>query len=321
MNSERLLHVDEAVDIRSKTEVVVDSSASPSGRVMREPISFSVDGSRVVGMLDSPPLGVCRQTTGVVMLNSDDGCRLGPHRLWIRLAERLCREGYPCLRFDYRGCGDSEGPEGSPPGHIGLMDALAAEHILRERTGTHHSVLVGICYGAEIGLLAARCCPTVCGVVACSVGRYVTTAGYKRALQHGSHYLWAYARKLLQRQTWSKLVRGQVNGRFILGGLADRLNFRHHQKQQDGACMAEVLAGDHHRNVPALFIYGSADPLARQEKPGYQHEAAEQNLNRIFMNVDGADHNFSSLVWSEQVICAALAFIHDVACRLSLIHI
>jgi len=34
---------------------------------------------------------------------------VGSHRQFVQLARRLAKQGYPTLRFDYRGMGDSEG--------------------------------------------------------------------------------------------------------------------------------------------------------------------------------------------------------------------
>jgi len=279
--------------------------------VRREVVAFEVESSRLWAAIDWPSAGVDLQPVGVVMCNSDDGCRLGPHRLWVRLAERLCAKGFVCCRFDYRGCGDSEGPEGPPPGDVGLRDVLAAERFLRQYAGIAATVLVGICYGAEVALLAGRCCQSVRGVVACSAGRYVTTEGYSRVVRHARAYLSGYARKMGQPATWRKLFKGRVAVRTILGGLGAVLSPSAHQRDRTGAAGAEaIVCGCHHR-PPSLFIYGSADPLHERYAHGYRLEADEQGLKRSFLCVEGADHNFSRLVWSEQVIRAIETFVEN----------
>jgi len=275
----------------------------------REVIRFEVQGSRLWGTLDLPPAGRGIRPIGVVMLNSDDGCRLGPHRLWVRLAAHLCAKGFACLRFDYRGCGDSEGPEGPPPGDVGLTDALAAERVIRRRVGVTATVLVGICYGAEIALLAGRCRETVRGVVACSAGRYVVAAGYGRALRNAHGYVARYVRKLRQGSTWRKLVRGHVDVHTILRGLWSNVSPATWRRDYFGAAGATAIARHHHHRVPSLFIYGSADPLYVRCAPGYRREAIEQELQRTFICIEGADHNFSRAAWSQQVISAVEGFV------------
>lgn len=271
----------------------------------REPVWFEVAGSRLHGMLDLPRASCTASDIGVLMLNSDDGCRLGPHNLWVRLAGRLTEAGYPCLRFDYRGCGDSEGPEGSPPGVVGLTDAIAAERVLRSRTGVRGVVLIGICYGAEIALLASRCLPTVVGVAACSTGRYVTGAGYGAAVGHAAQYTRGYLRKLRSADTWHRLLAGRIHLGFILEGLLQRLSWTCWQCDRSGAAAAEKLAGHSRRRVRELFIYGGGDPLVRRYMAGYADEARRDGIDRRFRVIPGADHNYSAMVWSGEVIEAA----------------
>lgn len=284
--------------------------------VSRHPIAFEVEGCRLHGMLDMPPAGLEHGSIGAVMLNSDDGCRLGPHGLWVRLARRLCAEGYPCLRFDYRGCGDSEGPEGSPPGDVGLADAVAAEGFLRERTGVESTVLVGICYGAEIGLLASRCIDSVIGVVTCSAARYVTASGYAKAVEDASDYARSYVGKLFRADTWRKLARGQVHLRLILGHLLGILSPAGRRRDRTGAMAADAIASRGNRCVPSLFIYGGADPQMRKYMRGYREEAADSGGERSFCVIPGSDHNFASVDWSQKVIQETVEFTHKL-CRSS----
>jgi pimeloyl-ACP methyl ester carboxylesterase len=263
-------------------------------------------------MFDLPGQGH-RHDLGVVMLNSDDGCRLGPNRLWVHLAQRLAEAGYPCLRFDYRGCGDSEGPEGPATADLALADAIAAERHLRERVCVPATVLVGICYGAEIGLLASQCTRSVAGVVACSAGRYVTTDGYSRSISDACGYLASYKAKLLSWQSWRKLLRGQVHGRLILSGLWRRLSPANRRRDRDGtAAAAERLATDAARNVPpSLFIYGAADQLTAKYMPGYHEEARSLGVDRRFHVIADANHNYSSVDWSGEVIRQVHGFVEE----------
>lgn len=276
---------------------------------LRRAAYFEVAGCRLHGMLDLPPAEAVPRSVGIVMLHSDDGCRLGPHGLWVRLAERLRGEGFPCLRFDYRGCGDSEGPEGPPTGDAGVTDTLAAETFVRQQTGVMKTLLIGICFGAEVALLASRCLPTTIGVVACSTGRYISTAGSSKTLEYVTDYARSYARKLLMTASWRKLVRGQVSGRAILDGFVDRLRPAARRRDRAAAVRAQHLVAGNDHCSPSLFIYGSRDPLAARYMPGYQEEAAVGGFRRSFCTIQGADHNFSSLRWSQELIDASMDFV------------
>lgn len=75
------------------------------------------------------------------------------HRAFKLLAERLAEAGFPALRFDYRGCGDS----GMDAADVGLgewgEDARAAAEMCRARSGRRKVVALGLRLGATLALL------------------------------------------------------------------------------------------------------------------------------------------------------------------------
>jgi pimeloyl-ACP methyl ester carboxylesterase len=276
--------------------------------VCRRPVQFTVDDACLWGMLDEPLPDLPRRSTGVLLLNSDDGCRLGPNRLWIHLTRRLCGEGYPCLRFDYRGCGDSDPftppgePEVSPPGDIGLADAIAAERVLREQTGVERVILVGICYGAEIALLAGARVPSVCGIVACSTGTYVSPDTVGDAVRHAKGFAKTYGRKLFKKETWSRLVRGEIHSGLILKSAWQIVSPARILRDRSGAKRAREAAPTRHTHPPILFTYGSADPLTARCLPHYRRLAEENGWTHDFRIIEHADHNYSSCAWAQELI-------------------
>mgnify|MGYP001150328099 CR=1 FL=1 len=112
----------------------------------------------------------------------------------------------------------------------------------------------------------------------------------------------------LRRHPFSPIFEGV---RTILGGLGAVLSPSAHQRDRAGAAGAEAIVYGHHRRPPSLFIYGSADPLHERYAHGYRRETDERRLNRSFLCIEGADHNFSRLAWSEQVIRAIEAFVEN----------
>jgi len=120
----------------------------------KTPIQFGDPVSPLFGWYH-PPTGV-RRTGGIVVCNpiGDDLCRA--HRPLRHLAERLARAGFPVLRFDYRGTGDSAGDE-SEPGRVPgwLTDISLAVEELRARSGTARVSLVGLRAGATLAAVAA----------------------------------------------------------------------------------------------------------------------------------------------------------------------
>jgi pimeloyl-ACP methyl ester carboxylesterase len=77
------------------------------------------------------------------------------HRALRQLATRLCDAGFPVLRFDYYGCGDSSGSsdEGGIPQW--QEDTLTAVSEVRRRTGLAQVCLLGLRLGGTLAMMAA----------------------------------------------------------------------------------------------------------------------------------------------------------------------
>ena len=83
----------------------MNSSARPSVT----PITFdNLDGLRLFGILHQP--AVPREGAETILILSPGvKMRVAPHGLYNKLAARFVAMGYPVLRFDFHGLGDSEG--------------------------------------------------------------------------------------------------------------------------------------------------------------------------------------------------------------------
>jgi exosortase A-associated hydrolase 1 len=75
--------------------------------VSRRPILFDCEGSRLVGSLDE-----ASGTSGLLIVSGGNEVRAGAWNGQALLAARIAAAGHPVFRFDRRGVGDSEGPNG-----------------------------------------------------------------------------------------------------------------------------------------------------------------------------------------------------------------
>ncbi|HEY5972738.1 MAG TPA: hypothetical protein VIT22_12400, partial [Pseudoxanthomonas sp.] len=80
---------------------------------------IALDGGRSFGLLNRAS-GTARGTT-VVLLNAGLIHRVGPFRLYVRLARELAESGFDVLRFDLPGIGDGQ------PGSHASNDSFIAE--------------------------------------------------------------------------------------------------------------------------------------------------------------------------------------------------
>lgn len=80
---------------------------------------------------------------------------LRAHRSLRELAARLAGAGFPALRFDYSGSGDSAGEPGEARLDAWVEDGVAAIEEVRDSTGEARVVVAGLRLGAAVAALAA----------------------------------------------------------------------------------------------------------------------------------------------------------------------
>nr|WP_277924507.1 alpha/beta fold hydrolase [Sphingomonas sp. CROZ-RG-20F-R02-07] len=118
------------------------------GRGAVTPIYF--DGC--FGWLHEAQGGAARP--GVVLCPAFAQEEVCTHYGMMALAERLAAAGFPTLRFDPRGTGDSVAAEATLDGLVD--DAVRAADCLRQRCGVEAVAMVGLRLGAAVATLAAE---------------------------------------------------------------------------------------------------------------------------------------------------------------------
>jgi len=120
-----------------------------------QPIVFRSPGRELVGFYH-PPTGSDARGPAVVLCNPLGYEAMSAHRTLRHLAERLAAAGFPALRFDYHGTGDSAG-DTREPARIGtwIEDIRSSVRELRARSGVHRVALFGVRFGASLATVAA----------------------------------------------------------------------------------------------------------------------------------------------------------------------
>lgn len=174
---------------------------------MRRLLTVDCAGARLGASLDAGNGAVA-----LLMVTGGSQTRIGSHRMYERLAARLAGAGYPALRFDRRGVGDSEGED---PGWRGSgPDIEAAAAALRAETGAARLIGLGLCDGATaLALYGAGA--GLDGLIL--VNPWLTQAEADAPAPAAIRV--HYARRLLSREGWKKLVTGSISWRKLLSGL------------------------------------------------------------------------------------------------------
>lgn len=113
----------------------------------RRHFTFACEGAELAGTLDMAPA-----TTGLLIVTGGNEVRSGPWGSQAALAERIATAGFPVMRFDRRGVGDSSGENAGFEGSA--ADIAAALHAFRAHVPTLKRVVAfGNCDAASALML------------------------------------------------------------------------------------------------------------------------------------------------------------------------
>jgi uncharacterized protein len=118
------------------------------------PLFFGSPDKRLFGCYHEPRIGQ-RRRCAVAICQPMGHEYIYCHRALRQLAVRLCRVGFPVLRFDFYGCGDSAGDADEGSLAQWLQDASTAVTEIKNRTGAEQMCLMGIRLGAAVAFAAA----------------------------------------------------------------------------------------------------------------------------------------------------------------------
>jgi exosortase A-associated hydrolase 1 len=158
----------------------------------------------MLGILSLPPAQQVASATAVLIVVGGAQYRAGSHRQFVLLARHLAGAGFPVLRFDLPGMGDSPGQplpfEDSSPCIAAAIDTLLAQ------PGIRRVVLWGLCDGASASLLYGQATNDARVHGLALLNPWLSSEdGLVRAQLR--HY---YPQRLTQLSFWGKLLRGQV---------------------------------------------------------------------------------------------------------------
>jgi exosortase A-associated hydrolase 1 len=268
-------------------------------------VRFACEGEDLYGVLSLPAQP---QSRGVLVVVGGPQYRAGSHRQFTLLARGLAESGYPTLRFDYRGMGDSGG-ELRTFEDVGADLRVAVDQFFALVPQMTEVVIWGLCDGASAALFYAHQDPRVSGLVL--LNPWVRTAdGLAKATL--KHY---YRARLFDPALWKKLA----SGRFDFGAAARSLLGQVRavlapsaSAGAAGAVSAPAPLPERMRDGLArfkgkvLFIFSGADLTAKEFLDLAGGSAEWRKLlgaPRVSQqHLLDADHTFSRRAWRDQVV-------------------
>ena len=279
---------------------------------LEEVITFDCSNTQLVGILSLPRATTCHSTAVVVIVGGPQ-YRAGSHRQFVLLSRTLAAAGYPVLRFDNTGMGDSLGDQ---RGFLQITPDIASaiDALLKRQPQVSRIALWGLCDAASAALLYWHDTRDrrICGI--CLLNPWVRSQ-VSLATTQVKHY---YFQRLLQREFWKKLAEGGV----ALGALAGFTRavwvaIRHapdKKVQPNGKRGASRLPMPYQQRMAAtwqdfpgrlLLVLSGADYTAKEFLEYTKSDSAwSRALTRqgvVRHDLAGADHTFSDSAMSALV--------------------
>ena len=275
------------------------------------PLLCRCDQDELVAILHRGNPGARRSV--VIVVAGGPQYRVGAHRQFVSLARRLAVRGYPVLRFDLRGMGDSGGS------HLGYQHSepdirAAIDTLIAEQPQVDEVVLFGECESASGILFYAYQDSRVKGIAL--VNPWVRTEEVQAQVIM-KHY---YVSRLLSRAFWRKVGAGRFDSReslvsffqvlrtYLRGRTTTVLNntTREHEDISGLPLPLKTAAGLRRFRGPAMILMSGRDYIAREFDEVVGSSKAWQGLlddpricRRVLMD---ADHTFSREIWKIQVV-------------------
>lgn len=274
----------------------------------------------LVGILHKPEGPAQRaDLPAVLLLNAGLLHRVGPNRLYVKIARQLERSGFHVLRFDVWGIGDSQDHAGETKGTF-VDDTLEAFEVLNQRLGATRFMLMGICMGAQIALEVASRDARV-ESLALMEGIYVKSARYhlsrimdprkwKRVFTGESQMVKRLRKKLLKQSGNNSDNRQptiESKGSHTSNG-----NVTSFLDQNRDKNMKEKLGALLERGTKIILIFRDGNEIAynyRLRKEGDEIFAVglPRGLDVVFVRF--ADHTFTPLLSQDLLLKAMLRWI------------
>jgi alpha-beta hydrolase superfamily lysophospholipase len=228
--------------------------------------------------------------TGIVFVHAADSNRLGPHRMYVELSNKLNSLGFATMRFDLSGCGDSRGTVSKSDIESEIKDVLAAINFFIIKTGVENVCLIGISRGSLICFSAAARyqIPIRCMVLLSNPApsKRIPIKSFRLRMKE-------YVCKMRSLNTYKRLLTGKVNLKQVFKTLTFALGYN----QRYGKTGEQILT----TKCPLLFVYGQNDPIAKESSDYYQQICSQNQIHCDSIIVPEANHSFFHYGWKEQI--------------------
>lgn len=256
-------------------------------------LRFFCDGSCLVGIIDVPERPIER---GLLVVTDAAQYRVGGHRQFALLSRTLAGRGIPVMRFDHRGCGDSEGDARSCDIIDDDIRSAIAEFFMHI-PDMKEVVIWGLGEAATAAALYAHTDPRVRGLILLNPRVEIPSP----AARPGPRQY--YLGRLGELAFWKKVATGHVD--FAASAAALRQHLREAAADKTMALPERVLAGLSCFEGQTLVVLGGADDSAHE----FDQLIGKHELKCRRVEIPLSNHTFASREWRDEVAKVAAHWI------------
>jgi pimeloyl-ACP methyl ester carboxylesterase len=275
------------------------------------PVTFLNGKEKLFGILHYPLNAELNEIPMIIFLHGSAGYRIGPHQLFVRMARFLARQGYACLRFDFRGKGYSEGVRENTSYRSMLSDLDTVIQSVNNIYKPTRIILVGICSGARTALSYIKNGKqTVHSLIELSSPLLWQTNEMSTATSRTKGMITDYTRKAMNLDNWKRLFTGEVNykmiGRIIKNTMANHWfaikNSVRAKKEKKLSNKAPDEKPFHNFKGEVLLIHGEKDPEADTAMKQIKSLLQKHHIGYHDLTIKNANHSFYSLKWEKEIM-------------------
>lgn len=248
-------------------------------------LRFCCAGSCLVGIIDVPERPIER---GLLVVTDAAQYRVGGHRQFALLSRTLAGRGIPVMRFDHRGCGDSEG-DPRPFDAIGEDIRTAIGEFFMQMPDLKEIVIWGIGHAAAAAALYAHLDPCVRGLVLLNPW----TGSPVDAPRAGVRQF--YLGRLGELGFWKKVAGGVAEP--ASGDVALRQHLRETASDSTLALPQRFVASLACFSGEVLAVTGGADPAAQD----FNRLADKHEIRCRRVDIADAGHTFARRDWRDEI--------------------
>ena len=284
-----------------------------TNEVTKEEAVLFGERKSLVGVVTDPARVTRNSRAAVLLLNPGIVHRVGPGRIYVKIARALAAMGFVVLRFDFSGIGDSAVRHDNLRFEkSAVRETQEAMKFLKSSKGIEHFILLGGCSGALISFETACCDEQVLGAVLINypaIEDEDEDANTDLKQRRAAHYYWNFA--LFNLKSWRKLFTGRANYRQLTQVLRLQVKRRFASrstmpaKETSFAANLRALA---RRNVRLTFLCSQGDPLLDELREAGGDELQRSCvLGKVTLDViPRSDHTFSSLDDHDRLLAVIL---------------